>query len=151
MFSHRRLLHSYIACYVSGRQKHTSELFPSVSFHCYKSKRDVGQHLKKCQSVLRVMLLTGENKGHQGKQTETGYIRKQKEVQKQDNVTNIPFPSLRTWGAGWGAVLCFSCCRQRRDTENVPSPSSACHLVLVTFRLSIGDTWARVWWQHTHV
>lgn len=51
------------------------------------------------------MLLTGENKGRQGKQTETGYIRKQKEVQKQDNVTNVPFPSLRNWGARWGAIL----------------------------------------------
>lgn len=101
------------------------------------------------------MLLTGENKGRQGKQTETGYIRKQKEVQKQDNVTNVPFPSLRNWGARWGAILYFSCCRQRRntvgDTENVPSPSSACHLVSVTFWLRVGDTGAGVWWQHTHV
>lgn len=82
-FSHRRLLHSYTACCVSGGQKHTSELFPSVLFHRYKSKWDVGQRLKKCQSVLRVKLLTEENKGRQGKQTETGYIRKRKKVLKQ--------------------------------------------------------------------
>lgn len=46
------------------------------------------------------MLLTGENKGRQGKQTETGYIRKQKEVQNQDNVTNIPFLLLGIGGRG---------------------------------------------------
>lgn len=46
------------------------------------------------------MLLTGENKGRQGKQTETGYIRKQKDVQKQDNVTNIPFLLLGIGGRG---------------------------------------------------
>lgn len=101
------------------------------------------------------MLLTGENKGRQGKQTETGYIRKQKEVQKQDNVTNIPFLLLGIGGRG-GVPSSVLAAADRGgntvgDTENVPSPSSACHLVSVTFWLSVGDTGAGVWWQHTHV